>query len=146
MAGTAQDLAAAVRALVPTSVTIAAQTVTATVYDTEADKTPPNIYYVVNVRIPNPAQRSEAGHAASMLCRVLVTVGARTAVAVRDMASAVAGELDTVKPVAAGWETGPLLLRNTRGPDVDDDVTFTGGAQVVYGLLEFDLLASRLLP
>jgi len=145
MAGTAQDLAAAVRALVPTSVVIAGTTAPATVYDTElTDEHPPNIYFVAGVRVPNVDERSESGQPVSVLCKVVITIGARTAIAVRDMASAAITALDCARPVAAGWHTGPLQLRNTRGPDVDEDVTFTSGARVVYGLLELDLSASRL--
>lgn len=145
MTGTAQDLAGAVKALVPNSVTIDGTTAAAKVYDTKVtDTRPPGIYFVSNVRIPNVAQRSEAAQPVSVLCKVLVTIGAVTSVAVRDMATAAADALEGVRPVAAGWTTGPLQLRNTRGPDEDTDLTFTSGATVIYGLLEFDLTASRL--
>lgn len=145
MTGTAQDIAAAVKALVPISVSIDGTTLTAKVYDTRVtDPKPPGVYFVSNVRIPNVAQRSEAAQPVSVLCKVAVTVGALSGVGVRDMAQAAADALEGVRPVAAGWETGPLQLRNTRGPDEDTDLTFTTGARVIYGLLEFDLTASRL--
>lgn len=145
MAGTAQDLAAAIKALVPTSVAIAATTVTAKVYETAVtDSQPPDVYFVANIRVPNVADRSEAGRPVSHVCRVAVTIGARTGVAVRDMATAALAALESVRPVAAGWETGPLQLRTTRGPDRDPALTFTNGAAVIYGRLEFDLVASLL--
>jgi hypothetical protein len=145
MTGTAQDLAAAVKALVPSSVVVGGTTAAVDRYDTELGlDLPPNLYYVVNVRVPNVAERSESGQPVSVLCKVAITIGARTALAVRDLASAAILALDSARPTAAGWETGPLQLRNTRGPDRDQDVTFTNGAHVIYGLLEFDLAASRL--
>lgn len=145
MSGTAQDIAAAVKALVPTSVLIAGTTAAVKVYDTKVtDPKPAGIYLVSNVRVPNVAQRSEAARPVSVLCKVAITIGALTGTAVRDIATAVCDELEGVRPAAAGWETGPLQLRNTRGPDEDTDLTFTSGATVIFGLLEFDLTASRL--
>lgn len=145
MSGGPQDLAAAVKTLVPTSVTIAGTTAASKVYDTVVtDAQPPDIYFVANIRVPNVAERSEAARPVSHVCRVAITIGARTAVAVRDMAKAIAA-LDGTRPAAPGWVTGPLQLRTTRGPDRDPDLTFTNGAPVIYGRLEFDLLAS-LLP
>lgn len=141
----AQVLAAAVKALVPTSPPIAGTPASVTVYDTAVTEAkPPNIYYVVNVRVPRVETRSESSRPVSVLCRVTVTIGARTAVAVRDMADAATAALESITPVADGWVTGPLQLRNTRGPDRDPDLTFTNAANVIYGLLEFDLLASRI--
>lgn len=143
--GSVQVLAAAIKALVPTSVTVATTTLTVKVYDTSVtDPHPADLYSVVNVRVPNVNARSDASTPHSVLCRVVVTVGAKTPVAVRDMADAAVTALDCVRPAAAGWTVGPLLLRNTRGPEVDPDVTFSNGTQVTYGVLEFDLTASRL--
>lgn len=141
--GEAQVLADAVKVLVPTSVTVAATPVTVKVYDTSVtDSHPADLYFVANVRIPNVADRSDAATPQSMLCQIVLTVGAKTPVAVRDMASAAITAMEGARPTAAGWTTGTLLLRNTRGPEIDRDVTFSNGTQVTYGVLEFELTAS----
>lgn len=142
--GDVQALAAAVRALVPTTVSIAGTAVGVDVHDTVVPSAhPARLYFVVNVRLPLTSDRSEAVSEHAALTRVAVTIGARTGVAVRDMAAAALDALDQAVPVAAGWHVGRLLLVNTRGPDEDRDVTFTDGTRVVYGLLEFTLTASR---
>lgn len=145
MPGTARDLADAIKALVPTSVAIGSQTVAPQVFDVSTGSTtaPANLYYVVHVATPSVDDRSESASPIGHLTRVRVTSVGRTSNAARDLASAVESSLDQGRPVAAGWLCGPLLLRNTRGPDVDHDVTFTDGARAIYAVSEFELITSR---
>lgn len=145
MAGRASDLASGVRALMPATVTIAAQSVSPKTYDTSTGSTTPpgDYYFVLNVRLPWVLERSEGASPHGHEVRVRVTSVGRTAVAARDLASAVEAALDQVRPTAAGWVTGPLLLDNTRGPEEDPDVTFTGGSRAIFAVSEFVLTASR---
>lgn len=145
MAGTARDLADAIKALVPTSVTIGSQTVAPEIFDvsTGSTKAPASIYYVLHVTIPGIDDRSEGATPHGHLTRVRLTSVARTAAAARDLASASEAALDQTRPVAAGWVCGPLLLRNTRGPDEDPDVTFTDDTRAIYAVSEFELTTSR---
>jgi hypothetical protein len=145
MAGTAQDVAAAVKALLPTSVQVGTQTVTTTTYDTStgSTKAPASTYYVLHVVLPRVLDRSEGASAHGHLTRVRVTSVGRTSTAARELASAAEMALDQSRPAAAGWLTGPLLLDNTRGPDEDPDVTFTDGPRAIFAVSEFVLTASR---
>lgn len=61
MPGSAQDIASAVWSLMPASVRIAGTPVTPKRYDPRTGTTskPPEVYYVVNVRIPRAAERAE---------------------------------------------------------------------------------------
>ena len=145
MPGTARDLADAIKALVPASVAIGTQTVAPQVFDVSTGTTdaPASIYYVLHVTIPSIDDRSEGATPHGHLSRVRLTAVGRTSNAARDLASAAESALDQARPVAAGWSCGLLLLRNTRGPDVDPDVTFTDGTRAIYAVSEFELTASR---
>lgn len=145
MPGRASDLASGIRSLMPSSVVIATQTVSPKTYDTSTGSTVPpgDFYYVLNVRLPWVLERSEGATPQGHEVRVRVTSVGRTAIAARDLASAVEVALDQARPVAAGWVTGPLLLDNARGPEEDPDVTFTGGARAIFAVSEFVLTASR---
>lgn len=146
MTGTARDLADAVKALLPSSVQVGSQTVETKTYDTStgSTKAPAATYYVLHVVLPRVLDRSEGASAHGHLTRVRVTSVGRTANAARDLASAAEVALDQVRPAAAGWLTGPLLLDNTRGPDEDPDVVFTNGSVAVWALSEFVITASRM--
>lgn len=145
MAGRARDIADGVRALVPTAVLVGTQSMSPKTYDTSTGTTTPpeDVYYVVNIRLPAVLDRSEGASPQGHEVRVRLTSVGRTAAAARDLASAAEAALDQARPVAAGWLTGPLLLDNTRGPDEDPDVTFTGGARAIFAVSEFVLTASR---
>lgn len=145
MAGTARDLAAAVKAMLPTSVVVGSGPVAVTTYDvsTGSTRAPANSYYVLHVVLPRVLGRSEGASPHGHLTRVRLTSVGRTANAARDLASAAEVALDQARPVADGWLTGPLRLDNVRGPDEDPDVTFTDGARAIFAVSEFVLTASR---
>lgn len=145
MPGTARDLADAIKVLLPSSVQVGSQTVETKTFDTStgSTKAPASTYFVLHVVLPRVLDRSEGASVHGHLTRARVTSVGRTANAARDLASAAELALDQVRPVAAGWLTGPLLLDNTRGPDEDPDVTFTDGARAIYAVSEFVLTASR---
>lgn len=145
MPGTARDLAAAVKALLPATVVVGTGPVAVTTYDvsTGSTKAPANLYYVLHVVLPRVLDRSEGASPHGHLTRVRLTSVGRTAGVARDLASAAESALDQARPVADGWLTGPLLLENVRGPDEDPDVTFTDGARAIYAISEFVLTASR---
>lgn len=135
-----------VKALLPTSVTLAGTTVSPKVYDTRVHEKPGREYFVLNVRVPDVSERSEAATRLAHEVRVWVTSVSRTGTITRLMAELVESALDQAVVTADGWGACRLLLDNTRGPDDDPGVTFTDGTVAVWCLSEFLTSASRTAP
>lgn len=133
----------AVKALLPSTVTISGTALTPDVFDTIVRKKPSREYWIVTVRLPRVSERSEGASVHAHGHRVRVTSVARTPLAVRGLADAVELALDQARVTAAGWGTGLLLAENATEPTDDPDVTFTDGTTAVFAVTEFVLTASR---
>ena len=132
-----------VKALLPTTVTVAGVTVTPKVYDTRVHEKPSREYFVLNVRTPDVSERSEAASQLAHGIRVWVTSVTRGGGGTRAMTEAVESALDQAVITPDGWGPCRLLLDNTRGPDVDDAVIFTDNSVAIWALSEFVITASR---
>lgn len=131
-------LGAAVLALFPTDVTLP-------LYDgqvaTAAGVVPAPPWLYVTMSLPAVSERSQARTGHLYICRVRVLVYAGTAAGVRIVADKV--QIEGLRPVAAGWNTSPLELENTREAVEDPDVTIaTTGKHPMYGVLEYLFTAS----
>lgn len=132
-----------VKALLPTSVTLAGKTVNPKVYDTRVHEKPAGEYFVLNVRVPDVSERSEAATRLAHGIRVWVTSVSRSGTITRLMSELVEAALDQEQIAPDGWGPCRLLLDNSRGPDDDPDVTFTDGTVAVWSLQELVITASR---
>ena len=132
-----------VKALLPASVTLSGTTVSPKVYDTRVHEKPAREYFVLNVRVPDVSERSEAASTLAHEVRVWVTSVSRGGTITRLMAELVESALDQAVVSADGWGACRLLLDNSRGPDDDPDVIFTDGSVAVFALSEFTATASR---
>jgi hypothetical protein len=132
-----------VKALLPTTVAVAGTTLSPKVYDTRVHEKPAREYFVLNVRVPDVTERSEAATRLAHGIRVWVTSVGRSGTVAREFASAVERSLDQAEITPDGWVPCRLLLDNTRGPDDDPDVVFTDGGVAIWALSEFVITASR---
>lgn len=137
------DLYASVKALLPTSVVVAGTTLSPKVYDTRVHEKPAREYFVLNVRVPDVSDRSEAATRLAHEVRVWVTSVGRSGTVAREFAAAVEQAMDQAEITPDGWGPCRLLLDSTRGPEDDPDVVFTDSSVAVWALSEFVITASR---
>ena len=102
----------------------------------------PAVFVRVGQTLPKVTSRSLARTRQAHWCLVRCTVTGRAAEEVRVIAQDVIDALEGARPAAAGWQTTPLALLNTREPTEDRDVAATNGRWPMFGVVELEYTAT----
>lgn len=130
-------LAAALVAMVPTTLAPVHDGVVAPDTADGRRVVPAPPWVVANVRLPVGIERGEARRAQAWTVILSLTLTAGTARGCRQLYDSTVAQIEHERPVASGWTCGPLLAYPGMQPEVDTNLVFAGSlANPVFQVVE----------